>query len=66
MGIFLLFENLILMSILRLKSIYRALILLSCLISAPLYAQLNIEIFGGGASRIPIAIVPFADENKLQ
>ncbi len=66
MGNFLLFENLILMSILRLKSIYRALILLSCLISAPLYAQLNIEIFGGGASRIPIAIVPFADENKLQ
>jgi TolB protein len=30
------------------------------------HAQLNIEIFGGGASRIPVAIVPFADENKLQ
>jgi len=59
-------ENLILMSIHRLKPIYRALILLLCLISAPVYAQLNIEIFGGGASRIPIAIVPFADENKLQ
>ncbi|GKS69977.1 TolB protein [Nitrosomonas sp. PY1] len=27
---------------------------------------MNIEIFGGGASRIPIAIVPFADENRLQ
>jgi len=66
MGNFLFFENLILMSILRLKSIYRALVLLLSLISAPLYAQLNIEIFGGGASRIPIAIVPFADENKLQ
>lgn len=61
-----LFENLILMSTHRLKSIYRALILLLCLLSAPVYAQLNIEIFGGGASRIPIAIAPFADENKLQ
>lgn len=61
-----LFENLILMLIHRLKSIYSALILLLCLISVPVYAQLNIEIFGGGASRIPIAIVPFADENKLQ
>lgn len=55
---FLFCENLILMSIHRLKPIYRALILLLCLISAPVYAQLNIEIFGGGASRIPIAIVP--------
>ncbi|MBK6957360.1 MAG: Tol-Pal system protein TolB [Nitrosomonas sp.] len=66
MRIFLFCENLILMSIHRLKPIYRALILLLCLISAPVFAQLNIEIFGGGASRIPIAIVPFADENKLQ
>lgn len=54
------------MSIHRFQSIRGALILLLCLISAPLYAQLNIEIFGGGASRIPIAIVPFADENNLQ
>lgn len=35
------------------------------LFSLPSFAQLNIEIFGGGASRIPIAIVPFADENAL-
>ncbi|PTN12799.1 Tol-Pal system beta propeller repeat protein TolB [Nitrosomonas aestuarii] len=32
----------------------------------PLQARLNIEIFGGGTERIPIAIVPFADENRLQ
>ncbi|PXW86852.1 TolB protein [Nitrosomonas sp. Nm84] len=42
-----------------------ALILLLWWVSMPLHAQLNIEIFGGGASRIPIAIVPFAEENKL-
>lgn len=34
--------------------------------SAPLHAELDIEIFGGGTARIPIAIVPFADENKFQ
>lgn len=34
--------------------------------SAPLKAGLDIEIFGGGTARIPIAIVPFADENLLQ
>ena len=54
------------MSIYWFKSIRSAWILLLCLISIPSHAQLNIEIFGGGASRIPIAIVPFADENKLQ
>ncbi len=32
----------------------------------PLQARLNIEIFGGGMERIPIAIVPFADEGRLQ
>jgi TolB protein len=32
---------------------------------APLHAALNIEIFGGGASRIPIAIVPFSAESRL-
>jgi TolB protein len=41
-------------------------ILLLWWINTPLQAQLNIEIFGGGAARIPIALVPFADENKLQ
>ena len=35
------------------------------LISAPLHAALDIEIFGGGATQIPIAIVPFAAEEKL-
>ncbi|MDV6340350.1 Tol-Pal system beta propeller repeat protein TolB [Nitrosomonas sp. Is24] len=54
------------MSINWFQSIRAAWILLLCLISAHSHAQLNIEIFGGGASRIPIAIVPFADENKLQ
>ncbi len=53
------------MSIHWLKQI-RYLFLLTWWLSTPLYAQLNIEIFGGGASRIPIAIVPFAEENKLQ
>lgn len=32
---------------------------------APLNAALNIEIFGGGATRIPIAIVPFSAESRL-
>ncbi|MBS0498012.1 MAG: Tol-Pal system protein TolB [Gammaproteobacteria bacterium] len=54
------------MSIYWFKSIRSVWILLLCFISIPSHAQLNIEIFGGGASRIPIAIVPFADENKLQ
>jgi len=36
------------------------------LVCMPLQARLNIEIFGGGMERIPIAIVPFADENSLQ
>ena len=42
--------------------------LLSCsvLISQPVHAALNIEIFGGGATQIPIAIVPFAAEEKLK
>ena len=36
------------------------------LFCTPLQARLNIEIFGGGTERIPIAIVPFADEDRLQ
>ncbi len=39
--------------------------LIFCLFSAPLHAALDIEIFGGGASQIPIAIVPFAAEERL-
>ncbi|GJL74995.1 Tol-Pal system beta propeller repeat protein TolB [Nitrosomonas sp.] len=42
------------------------LILFLWFICTPLQARLNIEIFGGGTERIPIAIVPFADENRLQ
>lgn len=58
-------ENLILMPISRFKSFRGTAILLLWLISATVFAQLNIEIFGGGASRIPVAIVPFADEGRL-
>ena len=32
----------------------------------PVHAALNIEIFGGGATQIPIAIVPFAAEETLR
>lgn len=39
--------------------------LIFCLFSAPLHAALDIEIFGGGTSQIPIAIVPFAAEERL-
>ena len=36
------------------------------LISTPLQAALDIEIFGGGATQIPIAIAPFTAEEKLK
>ncbi len=42
-----------------------AAVLMLWLVSAPLHAALDIEIFGGGASQIPISIVPFANEEKL-
>ena len=45
-------------------SLFLALVLWS--ISAPIQAALDIEIFGGGASRIPIAIIPFVGEEKLK
>jgi TolB protein len=32
---------------------------------SPLHASLNIEIFGGGATKIPIAVVPLAGERNL-
>lgn len=41
------------------------LVLIFCLFGTPLHAALDIEIFGGGASQIPIAIVPFAAEERL-
>ncbi|MEY4960015.1 MAG: Tol-Pal system beta propeller repeat protein TolB [Pseudomonadota bacterium] len=45
-------------------SLFLTLVLWS--ISAPIQAALDIEIFGGGASRIPIAIIPFVGEEKLK
>ena len=45
---------------------YSLLVLFLWLVSVPLHAALNIEIFGGGASQIPIAVVPFAGEEKLK
>ena len=45
-------------------SLFLALVLWS--ISAPIQAALDIEIFGGGASQIPIAITPFVGEEKLK
>jgi len=41
------------------------LVLIFCIFSSPLHAALDIEIFGGGASQIPIAIIPFAAEERL-
>ncbi len=40
-------------------------LLILCLINSPLQAALDIEIFGGGASQIPITIVPFVNETSL-
>ncbi|MCW5617938.1 MAG: Tol-Pal system protein TolB [Nitrosomonas sp.] len=45
---------------------YVAFLILLWLACTPAHSRLNIEIFGGGTDRIPIAIVPFADENSLQ
>lgn len=50
---------------LRQFSCYISLVFLF-LFGAPVHAALNIEIFGGGASQIPIAIVPFAAEENLK
>ena len=47
-------------------SLRHALVLSLWLISTPLHAALTIEIFGGGATQIPIAIIPFAAEEKLK
>jgi TolB protein len=44
----------------------RTFVIFLCLLGTPLHAALDIEIFGGGASQIPIAIVPFAYEEKLK
>lgn len=44
---------------------FYVLFLMLSIMHAPLNAALNIEIFGGGATRIPIAIVPFSAESRL-
>jgi TolB protein len=50
----------------RLRRFYSsAVVLFLWLSGANAYATLNIEIFGGGATQIPIAIVPFAAEEKI-
>lgn len=46
------------------RNSFFALILLLCAASA--HAQLNIEITGGGANQIPIAIAPFAGESAAR
>ena len=51
---------------LRFARLFRYCALLLWLAAAqPLHAALTIEIIGGGANQIPIAIVPFAAEEKL-
>ncbi|SFI78612.1 TolB protein [Nitrosomonas sp. Nm34] len=47
------------------RASFYALILFLSMVHAPLNAALNIEIYGGGATRIPIAIVPFSAESRL-
>jgi TolB protein len=39
--------------------------MLSLWASTPLHASLNIEIFGGGATKVPIAVAPFVAEKTL-
>jgi TolB protein len=41
------------------------LVMLLWLLCKPLHAALDIEIFGGGAAQIPVAITPFAAEDRL-
>ena len=54
--------------LMQFRQFSRQLLVLSSLwlISAPLHAALDIEIFGGGATQIPIAIAPFVGEEKLE
>src|SRR5215467_1884212 len=35
------------------------------LLAGPAHAQLTIEIIGGGANQIPVAVLPFVNENVL-
>ncbi|MSQ04750.1 MAG: Tol-Pal system protein TolB [Nitrosomonadaceae bacterium] len=54
------------MQIYRPQFVFYAVIILLWLIGTPLHAALNIEIFGGGATQIPIVIAPFSSEEKLK
>src|SRR5258708_3802848 len=49
----------------RLLVVFAAVIFFFLAGAAPARAQLSIEITGGGARRIPIAVVPFPGENAL-
>src|SRR5262252_2546004 len=42
-----------------------ALVTLLLLVAGPARAQLTIEIIGGGANQIPVAVLPFVNENLL-
>ena len=44
---------------------YAAVLFFLWLVCSPVQAALNIEIFGGGANQIPVAIVPLAGEERL-
>src|SRR5690349_17904161 len=44
---------------------YAAVLFFLWLVCSPAQAALNIEIFGGGANQIPVAIVPFSGEEGL-
>lgn len=46
------------------QQIRRLLAVLACVLVAPAYAQLSIEISGAGANRIPISIAEFAGESS--
>src|SRR5690349_1827216 len=50
----------------RLHRLSKYAFVLLLLTAMPVHAALNIEIFGGGATQIPIAIVPFAAEETLK
>src|SRR5437016_43523 len=44
---------------------FAALLAMILLLAGPARAQLTIEIIGGGANQIPIAVLPFAGESVL-
>lgn len=59
-------ENPMMRNLVRWNGWWRSLAVLAMVLGAPLArAELTIEIVGSGASQIPVAIVPFAQENTL-